>query len=229
MCGIAGWVDFERDLTAERDTIAAMTATMACRGPDAGGLWCAPHSVIGHRRLAVIDIEGGIQPMLAARGPGVVLTFQRRDLQLPRAAPGAGRLRARLQDQVGHRGSAARLAAVGSPLRIPAERHVRLRGLGRGQPGTGSLRRAAGLCWSSMCRNWHAAPACRHPRGSIAAASSYVSEYAVKRPGNPGEIKRAHEQARVLALPAGPGPHEPVELPLGALPLLGGLLLEDAE
>src|SRR5712692_5924094 len=93
----------------------------------------------------------------------------------------------------------------------------------------GSLHRAASVFWRSMCRNWYAAPACRHPRGSIAAASSYVSEYAVKRPGNPGEIKRAHEQARVLALPAGPGPHEPVELPLGALPLLGGLLLEDAE
>lgn len=61
------------------------------------------------------------------------------------------------------------------------------------------------------------------------ASWSDVSEYAVKRPGNPGEIKRAHEQARVPALPAGSGPHEPVQLPVRALLTLGGLLLEDAE
>src|SRR6266540_6551113 len=36
MCGITGWVDYRRDLTEERDIIAAMSATMECRGPDAG-------------------------------------------------------------------------------------------------------------------------------------------------------------------------------------------------
>lgn len=65
MCGIAGWVDFERDLTRESATADAMTQTMACRGPDASGLWTAPHAAIGHRRLSVIDLEGGKQPMLA--------------------------------------------------------------------------------------------------------------------------------------------------------------------
>jgi asparagine synthase (glutamine-hydrolysing) len=63
MCGITGWVDFERDLTVERETLQAMTKTMTCRGPDASGLWIAPHAGLGHRRLAVIDIEGGRQPM----------------------------------------------------------------------------------------------------------------------------------------------------------------------
>lgn len=33
MCGITGWVDYERDLTGERDIIAAMTAALACRQP----------------------------------------------------------------------------------------------------------------------------------------------------------------------------------------------------
>jgi asparagine synthase (glutamine-hydrolysing) len=65
MCGITGWVDFERNLTLERATAQAMTNTMACRGPDAEGLWIAPHAALGHRRLAVIDLEGGRQPMLA--------------------------------------------------------------------------------------------------------------------------------------------------------------------
>jgi asparagine synthase (glutamine-hydrolysing) len=75
MCGITGWVDYQRDLATERDTIAAMTATMTCRGPDAGGIWCSRHAAIGHRRLSVIDIEGGVQPMHAASEPGAVLTF----------------------------------------------------------------------------------------------------------------------------------------------------------
>ncbi|MGW3042423.1 asparagine synthase (glutamine-hydrolyzing) [Kitasatospora sp. NPDC001159] len=63
MCGITGWVAFERDLTAERDVLDAMTATQLCRGPDAGGVRVEPHAALGHRRLAVIDIEGGVQPM----------------------------------------------------------------------------------------------------------------------------------------------------------------------
>src|SRR6266487_4217203 len=50
----------------------------------------------------------------------------------------ASELRPRLQDEVGHRGPAARLAAMGRPLRLPAERHVRVRCLGCGKPGTGA-------------------------------------------------------------------------------------------
>ena len=63
MCGIAGWVSFERDLTREQITIEAMTETMACRGPDARGVWSDSNATLGHRRLAVIDIPGGAQPM----------------------------------------------------------------------------------------------------------------------------------------------------------------------
>jgi asparagine synthase (glutamine-hydrolysing) len=73
MCGIAGWVDLAADLEGERDTVEAMTATMSLRGPDAGGIWMSRHAAIGHRRLAVIDIEGGVQPMVA--GGDVVLTY----------------------------------------------------------------------------------------------------------------------------------------------------------
>src|SRR5919199_5104616 len=77
MCGITGWVDFGRDLATERATAQAMTDTMACRGPDAEGLWIAPHVALGHRRLAVIDLQGGCQPMVAEEGERVlaVLTY----------------------------------------------------------------------------------------------------------------------------------------------------------
>lgn len=77
MCGICGWVDFERDLRQEQAVAQAMTDTMACRGPDDEGLWLAPHAAIGHRRLAIIDIEGGRQPMIADEDgePLAVLTY----------------------------------------------------------------------------------------------------------------------------------------------------------
>ena len=80
MCGITGWVDFERDLAGERQILEVMNRTMACRGPDAAGLWLAPHAALGHRRLAVIDIEGGRQPMSAGDaavgdGPAAVMTY----------------------------------------------------------------------------------------------------------------------------------------------------------
>jgi asparagine synthase (glutamine-hydrolysing) len=77
MCGICGWVDFERDLTAARETLQAMTDTMACRGPDDEGMWVDSHAGVGHRRLAIIDIEGGRQPMIADEDGRVlaVLTY----------------------------------------------------------------------------------------------------------------------------------------------------------
>lgn len=72
MCGITGWVDWHRDLTGQDGVLAGMTRTMACRGPDDSGHWLSERAAIGHRRLAVIDREGGAQPM--ADG-GVVLTY----------------------------------------------------------------------------------------------------------------------------------------------------------
>ncbi|MFI0723163.1 asparagine synthase (glutamine-hydrolyzing) [Streptomyces sp. NPDC021224] len=63
MCGITGWVGYRRDLTAHGHVLEAMTETMACRGPDARGAWTARHAALGHRRLAVIDLPGGAQPM----------------------------------------------------------------------------------------------------------------------------------------------------------------------
>ena len=72
MCGITGWVSFHRDLTQEAHELDAMTATMACRGPDASGTWFAQHAALGHRRLAVIDLPGGAQPMVVRTPDGPV-------------------------------------------------------------------------------------------------------------------------------------------------------------
>ena len=72
MCGITGWVSYDRDLTREQVTLDEMTETMACRGPDARGTWTDRHAALGHRRLAVIDIEGGTQPMTLATESGTL-------------------------------------------------------------------------------------------------------------------------------------------------------------
>ncbi|WP_330455953.1 asparagine synthase (glutamine-hydrolyzing) [Streptomyces sp. NBC_00820] len=63
MCGITGWVSYDRDLGAEATVLHAMTETMACRGPDDRGTWTEGPAALGHRRLAVIDLPGGRQPM----------------------------------------------------------------------------------------------------------------------------------------------------------------------
>ncbi|MET8472638.1 asparagine synthase (glutamine-hydrolyzing) [Streptomyces sp. NPDC006422] len=63
MCGITGWVSFDRDLRASAETLDAMTQTMECRGPDDRGTWIEGPAALGHRRLAIIDLPGGRQPM----------------------------------------------------------------------------------------------------------------------------------------------------------------------
>src|SRR3982074_1143025 len=72
MCGIAGWVSYESDLTKQQSTLDAMTATMACRGPDDSGTWVSAHAALGHRRLAIIDLPGGRQPMSVQTPGGTV-------------------------------------------------------------------------------------------------------------------------------------------------------------
>lgn len=76
MCGIAGWVDFERDLSHQEATVESMSAVLSRRGPDSAGVWRSPHALLAHRRLAIIDLVGGAQPMLSRReGHEVVLSY----------------------------------------------------------------------------------------------------------------------------------------------------------
>lgn len=62
MCGIAGFVN-AGDRPADRTVIERMTATIAHRGPDGDGFHLDGPVALGHRRLAIIDIVGGAQPM----------------------------------------------------------------------------------------------------------------------------------------------------------------------
>lgn len=63
MCGITGWCDLKKDLTTQLPLLHTMTNTLQKRGPDADGIWCDGPIAFGHQRLAIIDLEGGKQPM----------------------------------------------------------------------------------------------------------------------------------------------------------------------
>ncbi len=63
MCGIAGWVSFEEDVREKRDALETMSTTLSQRGPDDQGIYLAPSAGLAHRRLSVVDIAGGQQPM----------------------------------------------------------------------------------------------------------------------------------------------------------------------
>ncbi|MBM7865357.1 asparagine synthase (glutamine-hydrolyzing) [Heliobacterium gestii] len=76
MCGIVGWIDWEADLSQQGPILAAMVETLTHRGPDASGTWISPQALIGHRRLSVVDLTGGVQPMIReVGGRRYVLTY----------------------------------------------------------------------------------------------------------------------------------------------------------
>lgn len=68
MCGITGWVDFEQEISHQVDILEAMNEKLSPRGPDAQGTWVSKHVALGHRRLIVIDPDGGFQPMMKQIG-----------------------------------------------------------------------------------------------------------------------------------------------------------------
>ncbi|MEG0307146.1 MAG: asparagine synthase (glutamine-hydrolyzing) [Clostridium sp.] len=68
MCGIAGWIDYEKDIKSKESIITNMSKTLVRRGPDAGGVYASENACLIHRRLIVIDAENGKQPMSYKKG-----------------------------------------------------------------------------------------------------------------------------------------------------------------
>lgn len=68
MCGLAGWISSRRNLRDERLMLEKMCETLAKRGPDSSGYYLSQKAALGHKRLAVIDPAGGLQPMSKPRG-----------------------------------------------------------------------------------------------------------------------------------------------------------------
>ncbi|MBI1852946.1 MAG: asparagine synthase (glutamine-hydrolyzing) [Planctomycetes bacterium] len=74
MCGIAGIVYRDRDRSPDERTLVAMRDTLAHRGPDGVGVWRRGPAGLAHRRLAIIDVAGGAQPVENEDG-SIAITF----------------------------------------------------------------------------------------------------------------------------------------------------------
>ena len=63
MCGIVGIFDTRGQRTVNADLLGRMNESQHHRGPDEGGLHTEPGVGLGHRRLSIIDLSGGRQPL----------------------------------------------------------------------------------------------------------------------------------------------------------------------
>jgi len=74
VCGIVGIFDLNGERSIDRELLHKMNETQFHRGPDAGGLHIEPGIGLGHRRLSIIDLSSGKQPMENEDG-SVIVTF----------------------------------------------------------------------------------------------------------------------------------------------------------
>jgi asparagine synthase (glutamine-hydrolysing) len=78
MCGIFAWI-LSGSQRHDRELLVRLTDLMSHRGPDGGGYWLGDSASgyqigLGHRRLSIIDLEGGAQPMWSA-DRAIAVTF----------------------------------------------------------------------------------------------------------------------------------------------------------
>jgi asparagine synthase (glutamine-hydrolysing) len=74
MCGITGIVDLRERRDINRRLLVDMNDRQSHRGPDGSGVHLEPGVGLAHRRLSIIDLEGGLQPMFN-EDRSVVVTF----------------------------------------------------------------------------------------------------------------------------------------------------------
>ena len=74
MCGISGIVDLRERREVDVTLLSAMNSALSHRGPDGDGFHVEPGAGLGHRRLSIIDLEGGRQP-LYNEDESVVVTY----------------------------------------------------------------------------------------------------------------------------------------------------------
>lgn len=67
MCGITGLIH-SNSSPVDRSVLESMNRAITSRGPDAEGYWIQEGAGLGHRRLSIIDLEGGAQPMTSPDG-----------------------------------------------------------------------------------------------------------------------------------------------------------------
>ncbi|MDB5412175.1 MAG: putative asparagine synthase [Rubritepida sp.] len=74
MCGIAGLFHAVKPATPDHGILQRMADLLQHRGPDGEGFHVEPHLGLAHRRLAIVDLAGGAQPMATEDGR-VIISF----------------------------------------------------------------------------------------------------------------------------------------------------------
>ena len=139
MCGIYGQYNFGSLKPVRSEEVKEATRTIAHRGPDDEGYFFSGPLGLGFRRLSIIDLAGGHQPMSRRRRDRLD-RLQRRDLQLRGASRRARCAGTPVSNALRYRSDRPRLQGVGRGRLRSAERHVWPGDLGR--PGTQARRRA---------------------------------------------------------------------------------------
>ena len=130
MCGICGQFNFASNAPVDPEIIRRMADSIAHRGPDDEGYFVSGPIGLGFRRLSIIDLAGGHQPMADAEETvwvifnGEIYNFKELRLELEQ-------LGYSFSNQLRHRGYCARLSGVGHGCLQSSQRHVRTRHLGR--------------------------------------------------------------------------------------------------
>lgn len=57
MCAICGWLNNKENLTERQETFREMLDLMSCRGKDNTGLHLEENIMLGHKRLAIVDLK----------------------------------------------------------------------------------------------------------------------------------------------------------------------------
>src|SRR3989304_7596780 len=87
MCGICGFVNLGDREAPDPATLEAMKARIVHRGPDGEGSPLRDSAALGIRRLAIIDVEGGDQPIYSETGE-LAIVFNGEAYNFPSLRPG---------------------------------------------------------------------------------------------------------------------------------------------
>ena len=72
MCGVVAWVKATTNGKVDESTLRSMTETLHHRGPDGEGFYVDGSVGLGHKRLSILDVENGKQPI---ESDGIVLSY----------------------------------------------------------------------------------------------------------------------------------------------------------
>lgn len=73
MCGICGYIHLDRAKRPSEDILRGMTDSIAHRGPDDAGYYLGQNVALGHRRLSIIDLQTGHQPIFNEDASAVIV------------------------------------------------------------------------------------------------------------------------------------------------------------